>query len=365
MLKIYFANAAFKKNDIRGRSVHIRQFINHSIALGHEIWMERGTEHDYIQLMPQKPISRLKTFRKMDVIYVRLQGQIAGACKYALMPYRTIMGSPLHVWEFNTFPIHTFNEKASDFQTKDQLELFKHYGKGCDLAICVSQKLSDYVQEFLGIKNSLVVLNGSDPDMFDPNKYRDVPLKNINDNKINILWMGSAELDWNDFSQLNSVVQILNDRGSSNNIVFHIIGANDSSAVGLLKNIYFHGKIPYKELPIWLSKMDIGLIIYKPGAADFNSPLKLFDYLSSELAVVSNDQPQIRDVLKKINAEDLIVDYGDAIQMANVIEKLIKNPARMRIIGNEGRKLVIDYYNWRRAVERTYEKIYELIEMRA
>lgn len=365
MLKIYFANAAFKKNDIRGRTIHIRQFINHSISLGHEIWMEPGTEHDEIQLMPENPISRLKTFRKMNVIYVRLQGKVAGACKYALMPYRTIMGSPLNVWEFNTFPIHKFNEKASDFQTKDQLELFKQFGKGCDLAICVSQKLADYVQEFLGIKKSLVVPNGSDPDMFDPSKYRDIPFKNINGNKINILWMGSAELDWNDFSQLNSVVQILNDRGFSNDIVFHIIGANDSSAVGLLKNIYFHGKIPYKELPIWLAKMDIGLIIYKPGAADFNSPLKLFDYLSSELAVVSNDQPQIRDVLKKINAEDLIVKYGDAVQMANVIEKLIKNPDRMRIIGNQGRKLVIDYYNWHRAVEKTYEKIYELIEMRA
>jgi len=365
MLKIYFANAAFKKNDIRGRTIHIRQFINHSIVLGHEIWMEQGTEHDEILRMPQKPISRLKTFRKMDVIYVRLQGKVAGACKYTLMPYRTIMGSPLNVWEFNTFPIHTFNKKESDLQAKDQLELFKHFGKGCDLAICVSQKLSDYVQEYLGIKNSLVVPNGSDPYMFDPSKYRDVPLKIIEMNKINILWMGSAELDWNDFSQLNSVVQILNERGYSNDIVFHIIGANDSRSDGLLKNIYFHGKIPYEELPIWLAKMDIGLINYKPGAADFNSPLKLFDYLSSELAVVSNDQPQIRDVLLKINAEDFIVDYGNALQMANAIEKLIKNPGRMRDIGFEGRKLVIEYYNWRRAVERTYEKIHELKEMRA
>ena len=102
-MKIYYANASLTKNDIRGRSVYIRQFTNHSLQLGHEIWMNQATDHPGIQYIPSDRLQRLKLFRKMDVIYVRLQGKITGACKYTTLPYRLLFGNPINVWEFNTY----------------------------------------------------------------------------------------------------------------------------------------------------------------------------------------------------------------------------------------------------------------------
>ncbi|MAT42394.1 MAG: hypothetical protein CL609_08640 [Anaerolineaceae bacterium] len=359
-MKIYYANASLTKNDIRGRSVHIRQFTNHSLQLGHEIWMNQATDHPGIQYIPSDRLQRLKLFRKMDVIYVRLQGKITGACKYTTLPYRLLFGNPINVWEFNTYPILSFSKKLTEAQKQQKLNRFRELGRHCDLAVCVSEKLSEFVQEHLSIKNTIVIPNGSDPVLFDPDLYKNSVLENVNSEQFNVLWMGSAELSWNDFDQLVNVVRILNKRGYEKHIAFHVIGSIDLDIKDIPPNIFCHGKIQYENLPQWLAKMDLGLIVYKPGSADYNSPLKLFDYLSSEMAVVSNEQPQVREVLSKINAEDLICAYGDSEEMANKIESLVNQPERVRRLGDQGRKLVINYYNWERAVRKTYDQILEI-----
>lgn len=359
-MKIYYANASLKKDDIRGRSVHIRQFINQSVQLGHEVWMPQGTDHPEIRFMPRDRLARLKMFRTMDVIYVRLQGDITGACNYTSLPYRLFFGNPLNVWEFNTFPILSFSETITETHKQQKLNQLRTLGKHCDLAVCVSEKLSEFVQEHLGIKNTVIVANGSDPVLFDPDLYENSVLDNITPEHFNVLWMGSADLFWNDFEQLMNVVKILNERGYENRIDFHIIGSDGLNFTGIPPNISCHGKIQYENLPQWLAKMDLGLIVYKPGSADYNSPLKLFDYLSSKMAVVSNEQPQVCEVLSKINAEDLICAYGDSDEMANKIESLANQPERVRCLGDQGRKLILNYYNWERAVRDTYEEILKI-----
>jgi glycosyltransferase involved in cell wall biosynthesis len=264
------------------------------------------------------------------------------------------------VWEFNTFPVESFKTRMTNWEMDEKLSQFRKFARYCDLAVCVSHHLADFVQKELNIEHTLVVPNGSDPALFDPDKYKSVNVENINPERLNILWMGSADLFWNDFEQLMSAIEILNTLGYGKRIDFHIIGTNALDVPKIPENVFFHGKLNYEKLPIWLAQMDLGLIIYKTGSADYNSPLKLFDYLSSGMAVISNDQPQVREVLSKINAEDLICTYGDADEMAKIIEGLVNQPERLKLLGSRGRELVVETYNWKRSVRDTYDHILKM-----
>jgi len=360
-MRYYFSNAAYKNSDSRGRTVHIRQFIDHSIGLGHEFWMESGCEHPRIKRLPKNRFSRVATLRRMDVIYVRLQGGPVDSCKYAIFPFRQMVGSPLNVWEFNTAPEFSLVTPHGEEQLRNAIKKFYRYGRGCDLAVCVSQKLSDYVQEQLGICNTIVVPNGSDPNLF--KGKAGPPSGNLPGSKrLNVVWIGSADLSWHNFDLMMKAAAILVEAGWSSRIAFHIIGGNYHLKGDLPENVFYHGSVAYDELPGWLEGMDVGLVLYHKGPADFNSPLKLFDYLASELAVIASQQPQVEDVLTQIGAEDFVLPSDDASELVERLITLEQDRERIRILGKAGRQRVIETYNWRRAAVETHARIAQMLE---
>jgi glycosyltransferase involved in cell wall biosynthesis len=106
--------------------------------------------------------------------------------------------------------------------------------------------------------------------------------------------------------------------------------------------------------------MDVGLCLYHPGPSGFGSPLKLFDYMSSGLAVVSNHQQQVSQIFEQLGQRDLLFDFGDSAALASILVRLASDRQRVRSLGRAARQLVIDRYNWRRAVDETFAAITEL-----
>jgi glycosyltransferase involved in cell wall biosynthesis len=175
--------------------------------------------------------------------------------------------------------------------------------------------------------------------------------------------MGSGGLSWNSFELLRQAAQLLWERNQLT--AFHIIG---QIPVGLMRdmppNIYYHGFESYEALPNWLSAMDVGLCLYYPGPADYGSPLKLFDYMASGLTVVSTPQPQVIEVFEKLEQSDLIVSADDPIALADMLQSLAHNREKVRCQGQKSRQLVLDFYNWRRAVQDTLSEIERLLQER-
>ena len=114
-------------------------------------------------------------------------------------------------------------------------------------------------------------------------------------------------------------------------------------------NLNYHGSELYTQLPGWLSAMGVGLNVYRPGPADFSSPLKVFDYMASGLAIVSTEQPQVREIFTQLNQTDLLVPSDQPEMLANVLRGLAADRERIKRLGAAGRELVINQYNWRRA----------------
>ena len=362
-MRIAYANVSYKENDSRGKKAHIRQFVDNTIAIGHELWFWSGDAYQGVHKMPASRIERLWTLRQMDVIYIRVEGHPPGVCRYGLTPYKQLLGSPMVVWEFNTVPEFQRVMGSSEKYIQQAVQNFKRYSHGCDLAVCVSQSISDYVQSKLGIKKVLTVPNGSDPDLFRPDVS---PVRRLarQSMQLNVVWIGSAELSWHNFDLMSDAARLIWERGEGSRIAFHIIGQQFGHMREMPPNVHYYGADNYGAIPHWLSPMDVGLCLYKPGPADYNSPLKLYDYMASGLAVVATKQPQINKIFGQLGQTDLIVPPDDPGMLADVLLLLEADRERTRKLGKAGRQLVIDHYNWRRAVKNIFNEIEALREER-
>ncbi len=69
----------------------------------------------------------------------------------------------------------------------------------------------------------------------------------------------------------------------------------DTGAAGALPNVHLLGARPYEELPAYCKGFDVGLIPYRISEQlPFGNPLKLREYLSAGLPVVSTAVPEVR-----------------------------------------------------------------------
>ncbi|WP_243669690.1 glycosyltransferase [Methanoculleus chikugoensis] len=93
----------------------------------------------------------------------------------------------------------------------------------------------------------------------------------------------------------------------------------------------------------------IGLLVFQPDYynAYIGLPNKLFDYMLCGLPVVASDFPEIRKVVAETECGVLVdpTDPPDAI--AEAITYLLEHPDAARRMGGEnGRKAVLERYNW-------------------
>jgi glycosyltransferase involved in cell wall biosynthesis len=355
-MRVIYANAKYKHHPAEGGLAHMRQFIENAVALGHELWVWHGQQHPQTQPVPRGKLDRLRLLRSADVIYYRVEWRPPWGSNWVLPPRRKIIGNPLVVWEFNTVPEYGLVQGAPEQVVQESAAEMRRLGAGVDLAVCVSRMIEGYVKEKLGFRHAVTVPNGSDPELFRP----DVPpVKRIvrDERKLNVVWIGSANLSWHNFDLLRDAAWSIWNRGEGEQIIFHILGQGMRGMRELPPNVNYYGAEDYDQLPAWLSAMDVGLNVYRPGAADYSSPLKVFDYMASGLTVVSTEQPQAREVFEQLDQIDLLVPCDQSEALADALRGLADDRTRLRRQGAAGRQLVLDRYNWRRAAVETFQDI--------
>ena len=261
------------------------------------------------------------------------------------------------VWEFNAPPEFALLLGSTEASVAQAIQAYRRHGRDCDLAICVSESLARYVKDTLGIDRTLTVPNGSDPDLFRPDAAAVDRVARV-DARLNVAWIGSLHIAWHDVALLRATARLLWERGDGQRVAFHLVGLGGTGLMrDMPSNVQFHGAEEYTRLPGWLAAMDVGLCLYRPGLGDYCSPLKLFDYMASGLAVVGTPQPQVRQVLLELGQSDLLVPFGDASALAAQLSQLADDRARVRRLGAAARQRAVAFYNWRRVVEDTMRAI--------
>ncbi|WP_227134350.1 glycosyltransferase family 4 protein [Halorubellus salinus] len=170
--------------------------------------------------------------------------------------------------------------------------------------------------------------------------------------EITLVYVGSFEHIHGLMPMLH-LVRELSDRGAS--VELWMLGSfneghHERSAKefidnhNLQENIHFVGRIPYEDIFSYLNCADLGLCLVDQKRCEHALPTKIFEYMYSKTPVVATDAQSIRPYISREVGR--LVSQTDPEGQADAIEELISDSTRLEKMGNRGRELVEERYNW-------------------
>ena len=281
---------------------------------------------------------------KVDVLYVRVDWNLATVRRMWMKRLR--LGRLPVVWELNGLPEELFYLGRSEDELRKVVEELRSYAVRVDAAIAVTEKIERFLAQDVGVRRTYCIPNGSDPKLFGPGPESSKSL-----GPLQIVWIGTSRSGWHDLDTLLSAAQTL--AASDANVLFRIYGDPSFLPNDLPSNTRACGAVPYSEMGRTISDADVGLHLFKPlgEIRVAGSPLKLFDYMASGLAVIAQDEGQRGAIIRQ--REVGLTTSGAPDDLARQISKLEQDRDLCRRFGKNGRLAVEEYYNWDRAAEET------------
>ncbi len=354
-MKIGFLHKVNTTPPRSGGSVHTYQVSTYLARQGHTLLaLENELGSHFAKRFPRSIPGLLGLIKESDLLYVRIDGRLGWEVSQLLDIQKPV------VWEVNA-SLEEFGAQSGSVRWRDRLGApLRHLGaKHVSAALCVSQPLMEYAQD-LGVERTLLVPNGSDPQLFHPNTKDPACYPGL-ENQFRVLWAGSTEYSWHDFGiVLRCAERLLHEDPG---ISFVILGnCPDWITYALPSNIHFIPPVPYQEVPAYFASAHVGLCLYHPISWSkygfFFSPLKLFDYAASGVPVLYSDVPELARVAENFG---LPIGTGDGDDLAEKILHLKRNSTLRDQLSKQGRQTVVNYYNWERVGQQTEEILSALV----
>lgn len=110
--------------------------------------------------------------------------------------------------------------------------------------------------------------------------------------------------------------------------------------------VQYAGILGRADVAELLSRSIAGLVLFHPEPNHINSqPNKLFEYMSAGLPVIASDFPLWRSIVERHDC-GICVNPLDRRQIADAMDALAADPERCRRMGANGRKAVLELFNW-------------------
>ena len=210
----------------------------------------------------------------------------------------------------------------------------------------------------------LVVSNGADADIFcpmDQNSCRDQ--LELSANTKYLLFMGGFR-KWHGILDLIEIMPDLIQ--SDSNIKLLLVGEGVLTAglrarvdaLGIKDNVIFCGRRPLAEMPAFINAADICLAPFFDERSPQTglSPLKLFEYMACGKPVIAS---ALGGLDKIFQAHDMgeVVSSSDPKMWTAAILSLLNNPERMKSCGQNGRRAVLEKFNWKTISENILNQL--------
>ncbi len=128
---------------------------------------------------------------------------------------------------------------------------------------------------------------------------------------------------------------------------------SESNRLGVRDRVEITGFMPRDKALELVAKADVCLSPYYPTPIlNSTSPTKLIEYMALGKAVVANDHPEQKLVLKESNAGLCV--YWDEKEFAKAIKQILNDPSEKKLMGERGRQYV--------ERKRTYDIIADIVE---
>lgn len=222
----------------------------------------------------------------------------------------------------------------------------------------------NFVSKEFTHKNNIVIFNFPTLDFF-KNK-NGIPWNN---RKYELFYHGS--LPEYHFKAMMDIAEKLNSENIKNR--WGIV-TNDNSTIICAKqeikkrklddNFDFLPYTDYLNVFNYLITAKIGIIPLPPYKKFMkNIPLKMFEFMGCGLPIVLSDLPPSRQFIKGENCA-IAVEPNNINEYANAIKLLLNNPEKAIEMGNNGKKLVFERYNWHSEEKKLIQLYNDLTQTR-
>ena len=127
------------------------------------------------------------------------------------------------------------------------------------------------------------------------------------------------------------------------------------------KNVEFHGFVSREKIVNVIDSSLAGLVILHPVSQYLESlPIKMFEYMAAGIPVIASNFPLWKSIIGESKC-GICVDPLEPAEIANAIEYLKNNKESAQIMGETGRKLIREKYNWgieERKLIRCYHSLF-------
>ena len=191
-----------------------------------------------------------------------------------------------------------------------------------------------------------VVSNTLNLDQFDP-----IERKGFDTNHFRMLYVGGI----NYHRGIQYVIKALSILKSQNiNVHFDLVGNGSylNNIEQLIKELQVedmvtvHGFKHYSQIVDVYESASVALIPHiKSGHTDNTIPHKIFQYLYAGIPMIVSNCNPLERIVNETNG-GMVYQYDDAVELAEKIAALYNDPSRLNDYVKEGRKAVIEKYNW-------------------
>lgn len=250
-------------------------------------------------------------------------------------------------------------EKPStkELVTKNFLSLIKLTGIYMELAvsdriIAVSEKTKeDFLRQRQISKDKITVIhNGVDCEKFSPNISGESirTAYSLGDSPLILTIGGNILLKGTIFAlfALSKIVQVLPD------VKLIVVGVDEKNIerlypiiknLGIQDNVILIGRIPNYKMPLFYASSDLVLL---PSLSE-NFPVVALEAMSSGKPVIASRVGGIPELVRH-NENGILVSPGNVEQLVEALLQLLENQSLRKRLGNMGRKLVEEKYDWKK-----------------
>ena len=231
--------------------------------------------------------------------------------------------------------------------------------KAADCIICVSEQGKTHLVTNWNVPAEKIIVfpNAADVQRFRPYPETRSELRaslKVNSNPL-IVFVGNFYV-WHDITTLlNAFSQvrvtcpdarlILIGDGSQRQAMMSL-----ADEMGISNAVQFPGIMAHDEIPRMLGAADIAVAPYPKMVHEmWLSPIKLFEYMASGIAIIASGIGQLTDVVKD-GYNGLLVPPGDTSAMASAMKKLIEDSDLRSQLGQHARDDAVNKYSWERYI---------------
>lgn len=127
-----------------------------------------------------------------------------------------------------------------------------------------------------------------------------------------------------------------------------------ASDLKIADRVTFPGRVPYEDVPLWLSLGDVAI---DPKMSATEAAGKVLNYMAIGLPIVAFDIPVMREYLGDLG---VYAPLGDAQALATQLAALLDDPVRASELGSKLRERARGKFSWQaagRAIEQAYGRV--------